>query len=209
MNEVVIVAAKRTPIGSFMGTLSDMEAPELGSIVVKDLMSSLKIDSSQVDEVLMGHVLQAGTGQAPARQVALNSGIPNEVPCTTINKVCASGMKAIMLGVQAIKLGDAEIIVAGGMESMSRSPHFVYLRKGNKFGAASIKDIMQNDGLTDAYDKVAMGVFADECAKKHKISREEQDKFAIESYKRSSKAWESGKFNDEIVPIQIEKKTGS
>ena len=179
MKKVFVVAAKRTPIGSFMGSLSDITATSLGAIVVKDLLSSIKLDPSEVDEVFMGHALQAGTGQAPARQVALNSGIPNNVPCTTINKVCASGMKSIMLGAQAIKTGDAEIVIAGGMENMSMSPHFISLRKGKKFGSASLEDIMQKDGLTDAYDKVAMGVFADECAKKYKISREEQDSFCL------------------------------
>jgi len=169
MKKVVVVAAKRTPIGSFMGSLSDIKPTDLGAIVVRDLLSSIKLDPSEVDEVFMGHVLQAGTGQAPARQVALNSGIPNNVPCTTINKVCASGMKSIMLGVQAIKAGDAEIVLAGGMENMSMSPHFIYLRKGNKYGSTGLEDIMQKDGLTDAYDKVSMGVFADECAKKYKI----------------------------------------
>ena len=208
MKKVFVVAAKRTPIGSFMGSLSDITATSLGAIVVKDLLSSIKLDPSEVDEVFMGHVLQAGTGQAPARQVALNSGIPNNVPCTTINKVCASGMKSIMLGAQAIKTGDAEIVIAGGMENMSMSPHFISLRKGKKFGSASLEDIMQKDGLTDAYDKVAMGVFADECAKKYKISREEQDSFAIESYKRSSNAWRLGEFENEIVPVKIEKRGG-
>ena len=143
MNKVVVVAAKRTPIGSFMGSLSEISAPSLGAIVVKELLSSIRLDPSEVDEVLMGQVLQAGAGQAPARQVALNSGISNSVPCTTINKVCASGMKSIMLGAQAIKTGDAEIVIAGGMENMSMSPHFISLRKGNKFGSSILKDIMQ------------------------------------------------------------------
>ncbi len=209
MNKVVVVAAKRTPIGSFMGSLSEISAPSLGAIVVKELLSSIRLDPSEVDEVLMGQVLQAGAGQAPARQVALNSGMSNSVPCTTINKVCASGMKSIMLGAQAIKTGDAEIVIAGGMENMSMSPHFISLRKGNKFGSSSLKDIMENDGLIDAYDKVSMGVFADECARKYKISRQEQDRFAIESYKRSSNAWRLNKFKDEIVPVNIHKKEGN
>ncbi|MEE3034493.1 MAG: thiolase family protein [Bacteroidota bacterium] len=205
MRKVVLVAAKRTPIGSFMGSLSEIKATTLGAIVVKDLLTSIKLDPLEVDEVFMGHVLQAGTGQAPTRQVAINAGLPNTVPCTTINKVCASGMKSIMLGVQTIKLGDAEIVIAGGMESMSMSPHFVSIRKGKKFGELELKDTLQNDGLIDSFDQVAMGVFADKCAKKYKISREEQDNFAIESYKRSFKAWEEGKFDDEIVSVKIKK----
>ena len=203
MNKAVIVSAKRTPIGSFLGSLATVPVTELGALAIKAAMDEISLDPKEVDEVLMGHVLQAGTGQAPARQAALNAGIPNEVPCTAINKVCASGMKSIMMAVQAIQLGDAEVVIAGGMENMSRSPHFVQMRSGNKFGSTALEDILQVDGLVDVYDQVAMGFFADACAVKHEISREEQDDFAIESYRRSSQAWEAGSFSNEITPVVI------
>ncbi|ETN96367.1 acetyl-CoA C-acyltransferase [Zhouia amylolytica] len=207
-NKVVIVSAARTPVGSFMGALSSIPAPKLGSIAIKGALEKIKLDPASVDEVLMGNVVQAGEGQAPARQAAIYAGIPNTVPCTTVNKVCSSGMKAVMQGAQAIALGDADIIVAGGMENMSLIPHYVYMRKGTKFGPASMEDGMQKDGLVDAYDKNAMGVCADECALEYKISREEQDAFAIQSYKRSSKAWSEGKFDNEVVPVEVPQRKG-
>ena len=207
-NKVVIVSAARTPVGSFMGALSSIPAPKLGSIAIKGALEKIKLDPASVDEVLMGNVVQAGEGQAPARQAAIYAGIPNTVPCTTVNKVCSSGMKAVMQGAQAIALGDADIIVAGGMENMSLIPHYVYMRKGTKFGPASMEDGMQKDGLVDAYDKNAMGVCADECALEYKISREEQDAFAIQSYKRSAKAWSEGKFDNEVVPVEVPQRKG-
>ena len=171
MNNVVIVAAKRTPIGSFMGSLSTVPATVLGSTVIKAVINEMKLNPNTIDEVFMGHVLQAGTGQASARQAAMGAGIPNTVPCTTVNKVCASGMKSITLGIQAIALGDAEVVIAGGMENMSLSPHFSSFRQGTKFGSINLQDTIQVDGLTDAYDQVAMGVFADACATQYNISR--------------------------------------
>ena len=209
MNKAVIVSAKRTPIGSFLGSLATVPVTELGALAIRAAMDEISLDPKEVDEVLMGHVLQAGTGQAPARQAALNAGLPNETPCTAINKVCASGMKSIMMAVQAIQLGDAEVVIAGGMENMSRSPHFVQMRSGNKFGSTVLEDILQVDGLVDVYDQVAMGVFADACAVKHKISREEQDDFAIKSYRRSAQAWEAGSFSNEITPVAIPQRRGA
>ena len=209
MNKAVIVSAKRTPIGSFLGSLATVPVTELGALAIRAAMDEISLDPKEVDEVLMGHVLQAGTGQAPARQAALNAGLPNETPCTAINKVCASGMKSIMMAVQAIQLGDAEVVIAGGMENMSRSPHFVQMRSGNKFGSTALEDILQVDGLVDVYDQVAMGVFADACAVKHKISREEQDDFAIKSYRRSAQAWEAGSFSNEITPVAIPQRRGA
>ncbi|QNJ98833.1 acetyl-CoA C-acyltransferase [Constantimarinum furrinae] len=206
--EVVIVAAVRTPIGSFMGSLSSVSATYLGSTAIKGALSKINLDPSLVQEVYMGNVVQAGVGQAPARQAALGAGIPDTVPCTTINKVCASGMKAVMMGAQAIALGDAEIIVAGGMESMSNIPHYVHMRNGQKFGPATLIDGMQKDGLVDAYDQNAMGVCADMCAAEYNFSREDQDAFAIESYKRSAAAWEAGKFNNEVVPVEVPQRRG-
>ena len=208
MKRVVVVAAKRTPIGSFMGGLSTVPATQLGSTAIAAALEAANIAAAQVEEVFMGHVLQAGTGQAPARQAAIGAGIPNTVPCTTVNKVCASGMKAIMLAAQTIALGEAEIVVAGGMENMSLSPHFAYLRKGQKFGKISFSDTMQLDGLTDAYEQVAMGVFADACAEQYGFSRAEQDAFAIESYKRSASAWERGAFDDEIASVRVPQSKG-
>jgi acetyl-CoA C-acetyltransferase len=208
MNKVVIVAAKRTPIGSFMGGLSTVPATVLGSKVISAALDELKLNPSIVDEVFMGHVLQAGTGQAPARQAALGAGIPNTVPCSTINKVCASGMKAITLGIQAIALGDAEVVIAGGMENMSLSPHLSSLRQGQKFGNITFKDGIQVDGLTDAYEQVAMGVFADACATEYAISRESQDAFAIESYRRSAQAWENGSFDAEVIEVAVPQRKG-
>ena len=206
--KVVIVSAVRTPIGSFMGSLSTVPATQLGAIAIKGALDKIKLDPNLVDEVLMGNVVQAGNGQAPARQAAIFSGLPNTVACTTVNKVCASGMKAVMQGAQAIMAGDAEIVVAGGMENMSLIPHYVNLRNGVKFGPTTMVDGMQKDGLTDAYDNNAMGVSADLCASEYKISREEQDAFAIQSYERSAKAWSAGKFNNEIVPVEIPQRRG-
>ena len=206
--KVVIVSAVRTPIGSFMGSLSTVPATKLGAIAIKGALDKINLDPKLVDEVLMGNVVQAGNGQAPARQAALFAGLPNTVSCTTINKVCASGMKAVMQGAQAIMAGDAEIVVAGGMENMSLIPHYVHLRNGVKFGPTTMIDGMQKDGLTDAYDNNAMGVCADLCATEYKISREEQDAFAIQSYERSAKAWSAGKFNNEIVPVEIPQRRG-
>jgi len=206
--KVVIVSAVRTPIGSFMGSLATVPATKLGAIAIKGALDKINLDPNLVDEVLMGNVVQAGNGQAPARQAALLAGLPNTVSCTTINKVCASGMKAVMQGAQAIMAGDAEIVVAGGMENMSLIPHYVHLRTGVKFGPTTFIDGMQKDGLTDAYDNNAMGVCADLCASEYKISREEQDAYAIQSYERSSKAWETGKFANEIVPVEIPQRRG-
>ncbi|TBX70049.1 acetyl-CoA C-acyltransferase [Flavobacterium silvisoli] len=206
--KVVIVSAVRTPIGSFMGSLSTVTATQLGATAIKGALDKINLDYNLVDEVLMGNVVQAGVGQAPARQAAIYAGLPNSVICTTINKVCASGMKAVMQGAQAIMSGDAEIIVAGGMENMSLIPHYVHMRNGVKFGPTSLTDGMQKDGLVDAYDNNAMGVSADLCATEYKITREEQDAFAIQSYERSAKAWNEGKFDNEVVPVTIPQRRG-
>lgn len=205
---VVIVSAVRTPIGSFMGGLSTVTAPKLGAIAIKGALEKIQLDPNLVDEVFMGNVIQAGVGQAPARQAALYAGLPNNVACTTVNKVCASGMKSLMLASQAIQCGDAEIVVAGGMENMSLIPHYMHLRAGTKFGPNTMIDGMQKDGLTDAYDNNAMGVSADLCATEYKISREEQDNFAIQSYERSAKAWNEGKFDNEVVPVAVPQRKG-
>ncbi len=205
---VVIVSAVRTPIGSFMGSLSSLSASTLGSTAIKGAMSKIDLDPGLVDEVFMGNVVQAGVGQAPARQAALGAGIPDTVPCTTVNKVCASGMKAVMFAAQAISLGDSDIVVAGGMESMSNIPHYMHLRSGHKFGPKTMIDGMQKDGLVDAYDEQAMGVCADLCATEHHFSREEQDAFAIQSYERSAKAWSEGKFANEVVPVEVPQRRG-
>ncbi|MFC6860779.1 acetyl-CoA C-acyltransferase [Zunongwangia atlantica] len=207
-NEVVIVSAARTPIGSFLGSLSDIPATKLGAIAIKGALDKINLKPDLVEEVLMGNVVQAGNGQAPARQAALGAGIPDSVPCTTINKVCASGMKSVMQAAQSIMLGDAHIIVAGGMENMSMIPHYLHLRKGQKFGPASMEDGMQKDGLVDAYDKNAMGVCADLCAKEYEFTREDQDNFAIKSYERSAAAWAAGKFDDEVVPVEVPQRKG-
>ncbi|PNQ72969.1 acetyl-CoA C-acyltransferase [Hanstruepera neustonica] len=206
--EVVIVSAARTPIGSFLGSLSTIPAPRLGAIAIKGALSKINLKPELVQEVLMGNVVQAGTGQAPARQAAIYAGIPNTVPCTTVNKVCSSGMKAVMQGAQSIALGDADIIVAGGMENMSLIPHYLHARNGTKFGPATLIDGMQKDGLVDAYDQNAMGVCADACAVEYNFSREEQDAFAIQSYERSAAAWESGKFDNEVVPVEVPQRRG-
>nr|WP_315150023.1 acetyl-CoA C-acyltransferase [uncultured Flavobacterium sp.] len=206
--KVVIVSAVRTPIGSFMGGLSTVSAPKLGAVAIKGALDKIQLDANLVDEVFMGQVIQAGSGQAPARQAAIYAGLPNTVVCTTVNKVCASGMKSVMMGAQAIQCGDAEIVVAGGMENMSLIPHYMHLRNGYKFGPATMVDGMQKDGLTDAYDNNAMGVCADLCATEYQFTREQQDAFAIQSYKRSAKAWEEGKFDTEIVPVAVPQRRG-
>jgi acetyl-CoA C-acetyltransferase len=206
--EVVIVSAVRTPIGSFLGSLSTISAPKLGAVAIKGALEKINLDSKMVDEVLMGNVVQAGTGQAPARQAAIYAGIPDTVPCTTVNKVCASGMKAVMQAAQSIALGDADIIIAGGMENMSLIPHYYHARSATKFGPATLIDGMQRDGLVDVYDGNAMGVCADLCATEHDFSREDQDAFAIQSYKRSATAWESDKFNNEVVPVEVPQRRG-
>ena len=206
--KVVIVSASRTPIGSFMGALSTVSATHLGAAAIKGALSKINLDPNLVDEVIMGNVVQAGVGQAPARQAALYAGLPNTVIATTVNKVCASGMKAVMQGAQAIMAGDAEIVIAGGMENMSMIPHYMHLRNGVKFGSAAMLDGMQKDGLQDAYDNNAMGVSADLCATEYKITREQQDAFAIQSYERSAKAWEAGKFDNEVVPVAVPQRRG-
>jgi len=208
MKEVVIVSVARTPIGSFMGSLSSIPAPKLGAVAIKGALEKINLQPEMVEEVYMGNVVSAGLGQAPARQAAIFAGIPNTVPCTTVNKVCSSGMKSIMLAAQTIALGDAEIVVAGGMENMSMIPHYQHARKGTKFGPITLEDGMQKDGLVDAYEQVAMGVCADDCATEYGFSREDQDAFAIESYTRSSTAWKEGKYTDEIVPVEVPQRRG-
>lgn len=206
--DIVIVSAARTPIGSFLGSLASIPATKLGEIAIKGALSKINLKPELVDEVLMGNVVQANNGQAPARQAAIGAGIPDTVPCTTINKVCASGMKAVSQAAQAIAAGDAEIVIAGGMENMSMIPHYLHLRNGQKFGPAQMVDGLQRDGLVDAYDNNAMGTCADLCATEHDISREEQDEFAKESYRRSAEAWKQGKFDDEVVPVEIPQRRG-
>ncbi len=206
---VYIVSAVRTPIGSFGGSLKDFSAPQLGAIAIKSAVERAGILSSDVQEVLMGCVIQANTGQAPARQAAKFAGLPDHVICTTVNKVCASGMKAIAQAAQSILLGDADIIVAGGMESMSNVPFYnANMRWGNKYGNVQLIDGLAKDGLTDVYHNYAMGNAAELCAKECNISREDQDAFAIESYTRSQKAWAAGHFNDEVVPVDIPQRKG-
>jgi acetyl-CoA C-acetyltransferase len=206
--EVYIIAAVRTPIGAFMGGLSTISATELGSIAIKGAIEKSNLPIDLVDEVFMGNVLQAGLGQAPARQAALGAGLGQNVPCTTVNKVCASGMKAIMLGAQTILAGDNHIVIAGGMENMSQTPHYLDARNGTKFGNIITLDGISKDGLLDVYNKVPMGNCAEICAKEHNISREDQDNFAITSYQRASAAWTNGKFNDEIVAVSVPQRKG-
>ncbi len=207
-NKVVIVSAARTPIGSFMGSLSSLTATQLGAAAIKGALAKINLDPSKVEEVYMGNVVQAGVGQAPARQAAIGAGIPDSVPATTVNKVCASGMKTVMLAAQSIALGDADVIVAGGMESMSNIPHYVHMRSGTKFGPATLTDGMQKDGLVDAYDHNAMGTCADLCATEYNFSREDQDAFAVQSYERSAKAWAEGKFKEEVVAVEVPQRRG-
>jgi acetyl-CoA C-acetyltransferase len=206
--QIVIVAATRTPIGSFMGSLSAVPAPNLAATAIKGALNKINLDPNLIDEVIIGNVIQAGVGQAPARQAAINAGLPNQVIATTVNKVCASGMKAVMQAAQSISCGDANVIIAGGMENMSMIPHYINMRNGNKFGPSTVIDGMQKDGLTDAYDGNAMGVFADLCANDYQISREQQDNFAIQSYERSALAWKEGKFAEEVVEVAVPQRRG-
>lgn len=209
MKEVCIVAAVRTPLGSFGGSLKDFPATRLGAIAIEGALKKVQLDPALVDDVYMGSVLQANLGQAPARQAAKFAGLPDSVNCTTVNKVCASGMKAISMGVQAILLGDANVVIAGGMESMSNVPFYIeQMRWGNKYGNTSLIDGLAKDGLTDVYDGMAMGNAAELCASTCGISREDQDQFAVESYKRSQSAWNNGWFDNEIVPVPIPQKKG-
>ncbi|HVT83632.1 MAG TPA: acetyl-CoA C-acyltransferase [Chitinophagaceae bacterium] len=209
MKEVYIISAVRTPMGSFGGALKSLSATQLGAVAIKEALNRAGTSPGLVQDVLMGCVLQANLGQAPARQAAKFAGLPNDVNCTTVNKVCASGMKAIAQAAQSILLGDADIVVAGGMESMSNVPFYAdSLRWGNKYGNASLIDGLAKDGLTDVYDGKAMGNAAELCAKECGISREAQDAFAIESYKRSQAAWESGRFSNEVVPVVIPQRKG-
>ncbi|MGB3868296.1 MAG: acetyl-CoA C-acyltransferase [Flavobacteriales bacterium] len=207
--EVVIVSAVRTPIGSFGGALSTLPATELGAVAIKAAVEKAGVKPEEVNDVIMGCVLQANLGQAPARQASMGSGLPENIPATTVNKVCASGMKAIMIATQEILLGDAEVVVAGGMENMSRTPYYVEnARYGYRFGDGKLIDGIGKDGLLNVYDQKAMGVCADLCATEEKISREEQDAFAIESYTRSAKAWKEGKFKDEVIPVTVKGRKG-
>ena len=208
--EVYIIAAVRTPIGSFGGSLSTISATALGGIAIKGALEKAGLSKDLIDEVIMGSVIQAGLGQAPARQAAKAAGLPDKVICTTINKVCASGMKSIAIAAQNIMLGDADIIIAGGMESMSNVPFYnTTQRWGNKYGDIIMQDGLAKDGLVDVYDKVAMGNFADTCATKYNVSREAQDTFAVNSYKKAQQAMENGWFKDEIVPVEIPQKKGA
>ncbi len=207
--EVYIVSAVRTPMGSFGGALSSVSATKLGATAIKSALERASIDPKLVDEVFMGCVLQAALGQAPARQAAKFAGLGDEVPCTTVNKVCASGMKSIMFAAQSIALGDNDVVVAGGMENMSAVPHYLpNSRNGFRLGDAKLVDGLVYDGLTDVYNQYHMGNAAELCAKDCDVSREDQDIYAIESYKRSAAAWEAGKFNDEIVPIEVPQRRG-
>ena len=206
--EVYIISAVRTPIGSFMGGLSTVPATALGSAAIKGALEKGNVKSELIEEVFMGNVLQAGVGQAPARQAALGAGLGQNVPCTTVNKVCASGMKAIMFGAQSIIAGDNHIVIAGGMENMSQVPHYLDGRNGVKFGNIGLLDGITKDGLLDVYSNVPMGNCAELCAKEHNITREDQDNFAVNSYTRSSEAWKAGKFTNEVVPVAVPQRKG-
>jgi len=208
MKEVFIVSAVRTPIGSFMGSLSTVPATKLGSVAIKGALDRIDLSPDKVEEVFMGNVLQAGEGQAPARQASLGAGIPDTVPCTTINKVCASGMKAVMIAAQAIKAGDIEIAVAGGMENMSSVPHYYNARTATKLGDIKMKDGMLLDGLTDVYSGKHMGTCGDKCAADYNFTREDQDAFAVQSYERAAKTWQEGNFKDEVVPVEVPQRKG-
>jgi len=209
MKEVVIISAVRTPIGSFGGSLSSVSATKLGAVAIKGAMEKAGIDYKIVDEVFMGNVLQANLGQAPARQAAIFAGLSQDIPCTTVNKVCSSGMKSIMLAAQSIMCGDNDVVIAGGMENMSIVPHyFAKGRSGQKLGNMQLVDGLVKDGLTDVYSNVHMGVCAEKCASKMNFTREEQDAFAIESYNRSTKAWVNGKFTDEIIAVEVPQRKG-
>lgn len=207
--EVYIVSAVRTPIGSFGGSLSEVHATQLGAIAIREALAKIKLAGAEVNEVFMGNVLQGGVGQAPARQASKKAGLPDNVPCTTVNKVCASGMKSIMWGAQSIMLGDNDVVVAGGMENMSLVPYYLdKARKGYRLGNGTLIDGMVFDGLTDPFHNFHMGVAGELCAKECGISREEQDAYAIESYKRSADAWKAGHFKDEVVPVEIPQRKG-
>jgi acetyl-CoA C-acetyltransferase len=206
--EVYIVSAVRTPIGGFLGSLSSVSATDLGATAIRGAVDRAGISVENIDEVFMGNVLQAGVGQAPARQAALKAGLTNAVPSTTINKVCASGMKSVMLGVQSILAGDNHVVIAGGMESMSQTPHYIDGRNGMKFGNITMLDGITKDGLLDVYSKVPMGNCAELCAKEYNITREDQDNFAIDSYKKSAEAWKNGNFTDEVVPVVVPQRKG-
>ncbi len=209
MKDVVVVSAVRTPMGSFGGVLSSVSAPKLGAAAIKGALSKLNLNPSLVQEVIMGNVLQANTGQAPARQAAIEAGLTTDVPCTTINKVCASGMKAIMMAAQSIKAGDNDIVIAGGMENMSSVPYYMdKARNGYRLGDGVLIDGLVKDGLTDVYNKVHMGVCAEKCADEMSFSREEQDGFALASYDRSAAAWSAGKFEDEVIPVEVPQRRG-
>lgn len=205
---IVIVSSVRTPLGSFMGKLSSVPATVLGSTAIKAALNKINLSPEKIEEVFMGHVVQANCGQAPARQAAINAGIPNTVPCTTINKVCSSGLKSVMLAAQTIATGNAKIVVAGGMENMSLAPHYNYLRQASKFGNTITTDALIKDGLQDPFHQKIMGEFADLCASEYKLSREEQDEFAINSYKKATKAWSEHKFKNEIIPVNIPQRKG-
>ena len=210
MNEVVIVAAVRTPIGSFGGVLSTLSATDLGAVAIQGALARAGVQPDQVQEVYMGNVVSANVGQAPAKQAALKAGLPANIPCTTINKVCASGTKAIMLAAQAIQLGQADVIVAGGMESMSNIPYYVpKARFGYKYGNAELVDGLARDGLVDVYDQCSMGVFADRTAEKYAISREAQDAYSVQSYRRAEESTQNGRFAAEIVPVEVAGRKGS
>ncbi len=206
--EIYIVSAVRTPIGSFGGGLASVPATKLGAAAIKGAIEKAGISADSIDEVFMGNVLQANLGQAPARQAAIFAGINENVPCTTINKVCASGMKSLSIAAQTILAGDNDIVVAGGMENMSSAPHYYTARNAVKLGDVKMIDGMVKDGLTDVYNNVHMGVCAEACAKEHHFSREEQDAFTVESYNRSAKAWAEGKFSDEVVPVEVPQRRG-
>lgn len=205
---VYIVSAVRTPMGSFMGAFASVSATELGATAIRGALQKASIDPSIIDEVFMGNVLQAGVGQAPARQAALGAGLGKNVPCTTVNKVCASGMKSIMLGAQSILAGDNHVVIAGGMENMSQTPHYLDGRNATKFGNISMLDGITKDGLLDVYNKVPMGNCAELCATKYDITREQQDEFAITSYQRAAAAWQAGRFADEVVPVAVPQRKG-
>ncbi len=210
MNEVVIIAAVRTPIGGFGGVLSTLSATDLGAAAIRGALSRAGVQADQVQEVYMGNVVSANLGQAPAKQAALKAGLPATIPCTTINKVCASGTKAIMLAAQAIQLGQADMIVAGGMESMSNTPYYVpKARFGYKYGNAELIDGLARDGLVDAYDQCAMGVFADQTAQTYAISRQDQDAYTVQSYRRAEASTQNGQFKSEIVPVEVSSRKGS
>ena len=207
-SNVYIVSAARTPMGSFLGSLASVPATKLGSTAIQGAIKMAGLDPKEIEEVYMGNVLQAGMGQAPARQAALGAGLSESVPCTTINKVCASGMKAISLARATIVMGEAEIVIAGGMENMSQVPHYLDARKGSKCGDINMRDGMLADGLTDVYNNTHMGNCAELCAKENNITREDQDSFAVTSYKRSAHAWENGAYQSEVVPVEIPQRKG-